>query len=264
MFLLIKRDLKMRLYYGRKLILTQLLFFVIVTLFYIFVFEVNELTRQAMWVSPARFWNGFSIMDLELFRESGDFHLPFGWLFFQLLFFLSLRTFFVTDLTSSSGFILLRTGLRKFIISKISSLFLYTAIYVCLFMAFIISVSLLQFLLFQVPLSFVLEWRITAVFFVFLIVTLFIEALFFEMITVLIGEILSFLIVFIFNFISMFSTNVLLIGNYSMYSRWEESMVLASHIPFLLVWIVIVFLCCCMAEWLVISRMDILDEKGEK
>lgn len=261
---MIKRDLKMRIFYGRNPIFTQFVFFLTTTIFFIFALEMNDLTKLAEWISIERFWKGFSEIDLETFKQSGTLQIPYLWLFFQLIFFLSLRTFFITDLTNSSGFIIIRAGKKRFIISKAISLFLYTTLYISLFFLFIIFVSLVQYYLFHVSPSFISNWRISIIFFLFLILTLFLEALFFETASLILGEIIAFMVLFSINFLSIFSTNSFLVSNYTIFSRWNESNTLKENCFFLVVWICFLILLIFMIEMLIVKKIDLIDEKGEK
>ncbi|WP_243292945.1 hypothetical protein [Bacillus sp. FJAT-47783] len=263
-FTLIKRDLRMRLYYGRNQIITQIVFFLIITIFFILAFELNDLSTRAEWISIERFWNGFSEVDLEIFKQSGTFQIPYLWLIFQLLYFLSLRTFFTIDLTGSSGFIIIRTGTRRFVISKVISLFLYTTLYILLFLLFIFFVSLMQFLLFHVSLSFISNWKISIIFCLFFILTLFLEALFFEAASLFLGEIIAFIAIFSFNFLSIFSKSAFLVSNYTMFSRWNEATVFRENWFFILIWVCILILFLFAIELFVVNKIDFINEKGEK
>jgi hypothetical protein len=261
---LINRDLKMRLFYGRNQIILQFVFFFVITLFYIFVYVLNDLSSSSEWISFERFWNGFSEEDLESFKQSGVFKIPYQWLIYQLLFFLSLRTFFISDLTRSSGFIIIRSGTFRFAISKTISLFLYTTIYILMLIIFIVIVSMVQLLLFDISLSFISSWKTTIIFCLFLIITLFLEALFFEVISILIGEVIAFIALFSFNFLSLFSKNFLLVSNYSMFSRWNESNVLINNLFFISVWVGILGMICFILMKIIVNKVDYIDEKGEK
>ena len=234
---LIRRDLRMRIYYGRNLIATQFVLFLIITSFYVIVFEYNNFSQQMEWISIERFWSGFSEKSLELFKQSGTFQIPYVWLFFQLFYLLSIRTFFLIDLTSSSGVIITRTGIRKFVFSKVISLFLYTVLYVSICMTFILLVSFVQYSLFKVKLSFFTEWDIYLLFYLFLILGLFLEALIFEVLSILLEEIITFITWFCFLILSFFSKNPLLIGNYTMFSRWNESLVFIDNLFLIGIWI---------------------------
>jgi hypothetical protein len=264
MFSLIKRDLWMRLYCGRHQIVTQFMFFLIITIFFIVAFGLDDLSERAEWISIERFWNGFSELDLEIFKQSGTFKIPYLWLIFHLLYFLSLRTFFIIDLTSSSGFIIIRTGTRRFVISKVISLFLYTTLYISVFILFILFVSLVQHSLFHVGLSFISNWKISIMFCLFFIFALFLEALFYEVASTFFGEIIAFLALFSFNFLSIFSKNSFLVGNYTMFSRWNEAIVFRENCFFIFVWVCILILLFFILEMIVVKKIDFINEKGER
>lgn len=264
MITLFKRDLWMRLHYGRYQIATQFVFFLIITIFFILAFGLNELSERSEWISFERVWNGFSEFDLEVFKQSGTFKIPYLWLIFQILFFLSLRTFFIIDLTSSSGFIIIRTGTRKFVTSKVVSLFLYTTIYISVFILFIFFVSLVQFLLFQVSPSYISNWKVYVVFCFFLTFSLFVEALFFEVASIFLGEIIAFIALLSFNFLSIFSKNAFLVGNYTMLSRWNEATALSENSLLTFVWVSILILLFFTLEMIVVQKIDFINEKGER
>mgnify|MGYP001206740614 CR=1 FL=1 len=263
-FSLIQRDLRMRIYYGRAQCFIQMALFLLITVFFVIAFELNHLSQDAEWISVGRFWDGFSEMDLESFKQSGTFHIPYLWLFFQLLYFLSLRTFFLIDLTSNSGMIILRTGVKKFVAGKAISLFLYTWLYVSVLMVFIIFVSTIQFFIYHVHLSWVSHWLVSITFYIFLIISLFLEALIFEFISIFLGEVIGFLSLFSFNFLSIFSKNILLVGNYTMFSRWSESTRFRDNILFVQAWLIVLMIAVLVMEIIALSKMDLINEKGEK
>ncbi|PAD39521.1 hypothetical protein [Terribacillus sp. 7520-G] len=263
MLSMIKRDVLMRFHYSKHLVIIQFVLFLLITFFFIFIFELNNISKETEWISISRFWNGFSESDLEEFKRTGEFRIPYLWLVFQLLFFISLRTFFAVDLTKSSGFIIMRTGFRRFVISKIISLLIYTALYISVFLLCIFLVSLLQYLMFGIEPSFITNWKIVSIFYFFLIMALFLEAIFFEIGSVIIGEIITFIIVFTFNFLSIFSKNIFLIGNYTMFSRWSESIMLKQNIITLFSWVGILVLIFFTIEMIIVKKIDLISEKGE-
>ncbi|WP_179867395.1 hypothetical protein [Terribacillus saccharophilus] len=235
-----------------------------VTTFFIAVNEFSGLSKYNEWITFDRFWNGFSEMDLENFRQSGTFKIPYLWLILNIIFFLSLRAFLTSDLTSSGGAIIIRTGIQKFVLSKMISLFVYTASFIMLPLLLVCCISLYQFSIFHVNQSIITDWKLSLIYCFFLIISLFVQALFFEVISIVLGEILAFIIVFGISFMSMFNGSVLLISNYTMFSRWKESLVFIDNVFALFLWLVVLLLLLIKIEMLIVKKMDFINEKGEK
>ncbi|MFC7747838.1 hypothetical protein [Lentibacillus kimchii] len=260
---LIKRDVRLRLHHGKNLIIAQFSFFLITTVSFILMFTLNDLNTQMEWLSFEQFWDGFSELDLKMFKQDGTLATPYFWLIFQLLYFLSLRTFFTADLTSSGGLIIIRTGTRKFVMSKVISLLLYTTIYIALFVFYICFVSSIQHFLFDSSMSWKANWETSIIFCIFLILVLFLESLFYELASLMMGDIIPYIILISVNFLSIFSQNIVLVTNYTMFSRWSETGLYSDNTLLMLTWVSsMIILLVLLTLWLV-KKIDFVYEKGE-
>lgn len=253
----------MRINNGKYQFLAQLAMYIFLVLYLIILFNKGDFSQRVEWVSIKLFWNGFSYADIDMIKNNNYFNMPYLWLFFQLLFFLSLKAFYITDLTNTGGFILIRAGVKRFILSKAISLLLYTFAYVMPFFVLIWVVSSIQFLIFKVKSSIVMEWEIMIPFLFIFIIALFIEAAIYELLTIFLHIKLVYTLIFTIIFLSMFSKNLLLISNYTMFSRWYETEILRQHVIYLLLWCVILIASVLIISLRTIGKIDFINEKGE-
>ena len=263
---IIKRDITLRYNNAKNALMYNLLILILISLLSILMDEGNDL----LVILLTKVFGGFSYSSLDDFLSKSGLSLPYYWLLFQTLFILSLGTYFNDDLIQTSEFVIIRTGKERFINSKILSLLIYCFIYIISLLALIVIIALLFYLIgfSDIFTSFyrnIIEVNSKSIFFIYFFylgLTLFIEAMFFEFLSLKFNQIVGFISIIFLLFVSMFNRNILLIGSYSMLYRWTESDILINNQVTILIWIFFLIVLLYIVIRTVAYSIDLVSRKG--
>jgi hypothetical protein len=262
LFHIAKRDIILRFQYSKRVFILNILLLIFISL-------INSLPGQTdglIWILIDRLFGGFSYESLEAYSLEGGFFLPYYWLLFQTLFILSLGTFFKDDFITQSEFVIIRTGKKRFVDSKVLSLFIYCIVYIISTLAIVLLITSLLYLFgFQdvySSYSFKNESKVLYLYLFYLIMTLFIEALIFEIVSLKFNQIVGFILIILLLFFSMFNKNVLLFGSYTMLDRWIESNLLLDKSLIIMGWISFIIVILFLTIRILSHNVDLISKKG--